>query len=125
MVATPDPLLELKLNLVDTPTPVKSVIPLFAPLFAIRRPLVRPVFNTSKLYNAKLMFPLKLLLVRLLLQVVPDIVSVVPPIIDILVELILMPHDVDELQHKDKIPVFIPVPFAINTVLPTVVIGFP
>jgi hypothetical protein len=32
---------------------------------------------------------------------------------------------VEELEHRDKIPVFIPVPFAINTVLPTVTNGLP
>ena len=56
---------------------------------------------------------------------VPCIDKVVPPIIDILDEPILIPHDVDEFTHKVNIPVFIPVPFEINTVLPTVVIGFP
>ena len=36
---------------------------------------------------------------------------------------IRIPHDVDELEHSDKIPVSIPIPFATNTVLPTVTNG--
>mgnify|MGYP007090485810 CR=1 FL=1 len=59
----------------------------------------------------------------LLLKVVPDMVSVVLTIRLIEAGPIRIPHVVDEFEHNDKIPVSIPIPFATNTVLPTVTNG--